>query len=907
MKFIYLEVKRVTCRAKIIQIQKHGKGLLADLSTAAYGKTWLIPVLFLFFLIQTPIIAQEQNDTVVPQDSIRKHSVESTFAIADTGTMMTSDTLPVEQKVSKNAIDSKVVYSATDSLRFDMRDQNAFLFNKAQINYENIGLNAGYVEIDFQKNQVFATGVPDSAGHESQLPIFTEGAKKFEARIMTYNYKSKKGLIKSVFTRENEGYLHGNLVKKMASNTTYIRNGWYTTCDSRDHPHFGFRFGKAKVIPDDKIITGPAYLAIENMPTPLMIPFGYFPNRKGRRSGILIPTYGESFDRGFFFENGGYYWGISDYMDLKIVGDIYTRGSWAIKPYFNYKLRYRFSGVMNFSYAVNLFGARGSPDFNRTRDFRIYWVHTQDRKARPNSSFSANVNIYSKNFNQYNPTNTENYLSNTFQSSINYAKTFSNRSNLTLNFNHSQNTLEKTINLTAPQISFSVNQFYPLRKKERIGKLRWYENISVRYAMNAENRLSGADSVIFTGEWWNRMQNGIRHNIPISSSIRILKFLNMTNSVNLNDRMYFQSVRKKFVPDTTGGKYVTDTVNGFVNAFDMSFSSSLTTKLYGMFLLKKGPLKAIRHVLTPTVSFTYTPFIDPGSAPLWRYIENDTNTVNPQRYSILAQGIYGSTPGQKSGVLNFSLGNNLEMKVRNRKDSITGIRKIVLIDNFTIAASYDLAKDSMNWSKVAMSGRTRLYKGIDLQYSSSWDPYARDSLGKRINKYEWDVNRRLLRLENTTWNIGVNWGLNSQQFKKKEKKTPADADEQELEDIYRFWDNYVDWDVPWSFNLTYNFRYTKDYQAAQKKRVSKIIQTLGFNGQINLTPKWKVGVTTGYDFEKGEISYTSLDIYRDLHCWEMRFGWIPKGGRQSWNFTINVKASVLQDLKLNKKKDFRDF
>ncbi|MFH1160125.1 MAG: putative LPS assembly protein LptD, partial [bacterium] len=791
------------------------------------------------------------------------------------------------------------------------KKQQMFLFNQGDISYTDINLKANYIEIDFPANMIYAHGSRDSAGAEIGVPEFTQGELKFKSRMMNYNYKTKKGYIRRVFTQQDEGYLHGEVVKKMSDDVTYMKTGSYTTCDLEEHPHFEFRFSKAKVIPDSKIITGPAYLAIAEVPTPLFIPFGYFPNKKGRRSGIILPAYGESANRGFFLENGGYYWAISKYMDLKILGDIYSRGSWAIKPTFNYVKRYKYNGMIRLGYTVNKLGFQGSPDYDKRKDFEFRWVHNQDRKARPNSSFSANVNIVSNSYNKYNPSSTtQAYLSNTFQSSVNYSTSFGGKYFLNLNFNHSQNTLTHEINFGFPQISFYVNQFYPFRKKTRVGSMKWHEQIGLKYNFDAENRYNTYDSLLFQPGWNREMQNGIRHSIPISGTWRIFKFINFTNSLNLRDRMYFSYINMTYVNetisglDTLPGYYKTDTIYGFKNAFDFNLSSSINTRLYGMFQFKRGPIIAIRHVLTPAISFSYTP--DFG-APGWGYVKtaaNDTS-ANPKKYSIFQGGLYGGPPMNESGLVTFSLSNNLEMKIRNRKDTVTGTKKIVLIDNFVLSTSYDIAKDSLNWAPLSMSGRTYLIKGLSLQYSSQWDPYALDSLGRRTNTSELKKNHRLFRLDNTTWDIGFNYSLSSDKVKK--KKVPTKGTEQEQEDLDRYYDYYIDFDIPWSFSFNYNFRYSKTRNYSQQVRVSKLIQTLSFNGQLNITPKWKITLTTGWDFTNGQLSYTSVDIYRDLHCWELRFGWIPKGAQQSWNFSINVKASVLQDLKLNKKKDFRDY
>ena len=850
------------------------------------------------------------------QDTVRSAAVHldtvlllyDTLHLADTALHHPSDSLKIKKATKKDNLKSKVEYAARDSLRFDIKEQKVYLFRDANIKYEDIGLKSGYVEIDFPKKTVYATGIKDSTGKDIQVPEFTQAAQKFKSKVMTYNYDTKRGYIQNVFTKQDEGYLHGTIVKKMENDITYLKDGWYTTCDREDDPHYEFKFGKAKVIPGKKVITGPAYLVIANVPVPLGIPFGYFPSKAGRRSGILMPTYGESNNQGFFLENGGYYWAMNKYIDLFLVGDIFSRGSWAVKPRLNYRYRYHYSGNLNFSYAVNKLGAADSPDFQKSTDFSVQWTHSQDQKARPHSTFSANVNIVSSNFNKYNPvTNAQTYLSNTFQSSINYTTNWNNNYYLTLNFSHSQNTLNKSINITLPSLSFSVNQFYPLRKKEHVGKLRWYENISTKYNMEAMNQYNTVDTLIFKKKnWWYDMQNGIQHHVPITVTFPVLKYFYWTTSISLNDRMYFSTIRKKYVPSYKPGKdsLVVDTIRHFTNAFDGNASTSINTTLYGMYQFKHGPVIALRHMVTPSVSFTYTPNFGSSGWGYYRYAVNDTNK-NPQKYSIFEGNLYGGPAARKSGVVNFSLRNNLEMKVRNRKDTVTGTKKIVLIENLTFSETYDMTKDSMRWSTLSIQGYTTLFKNLRVSYSSRWDPYARDSLGRSIRKSEWEVHRRLLRLDNTTWDLGLTYTLSSDKSNK--KKTSKKGTEQERKDISDYYDYYVDFDIPWSFNLNYKFTVNKDWNSAKTYRVGKVTQTLGFNGQLNITPKWKITLNTGWDFTNGQLSFTSIDLYRDLHCWEMRFGWIPKGAQQSWNFSINVKASILQDLKLNKKKDFRDY
>lgn len=819
---------------------------------------------------------------------------------------------------STNALDAKVVYSAVDSIRFEPENNKVFLFGNARITYKDIELNAAYIEIDFARNELYASGLPDSTGKITGEPVFKQGDQSFKSKVMRYNYKSEKGFINSVITEDGYGFLHGSKVKKMPDDVINIAQGSYTTCNEEDHPHFEFRYNKSKVIPKKRIVTGPAYLTIENVPTPLFIPFGWFPNKQGQRSGIIIPTFGEVQALGFSFENGGYYLYINDRMDFKVLGDIYTGGSWTVRPTFRYKKRYKYTGEINLNFATTITGVKETPNYVKKPNYAIRWTHRQDPKARPKSTFSADVNIVTSTYNRYNSTSAQDYLSNTFRSSIAYQTSFGGKYFLTLNASHDQNTLTHLVNVTLPEVSFSVNRFNPFSSAKRVGKTRWYHNITTNYNMNARNTLSGVDSLIFTENSLRMMKNGIRHSMPISSPIKLLKFFNWTNSLNLTDRMYFESYTKYWSNDTlyTGGEpvagyLVKDTLRGFYNLFDFNFSSSISTKIYGLLQLGSNfPINAIRHVMTPTVSFTYNPDF---STDFWGYYDSYTDKNGKEiRYSKFEGAIFGAPGAGKSGRINFNLTNNLEMKVRSRKDTITGTRKVGLIDNFTIGFSYDFAKDSLRWSPLSLSGRTRLFKNIDITYRSEFDPYILDSTGNRnLNQTEWSVNRKLMRLKQTNWAVSINWRLNSADFGKKKEPaiSPPQATESEMEDIRINPDQYIDWSIPWDLSISYSFSYNvvHRYPYQEYQRTENIVQTLGLNGNVSITSKWKVGFATGWDFISNDLSYTSISIYRDLHCWEMRFNWIPTGYRQSWNFSINAKASLLQDMKLTKKKDFRDY
>ncbi len=897
-----------------------------DINNLAVSKATPLIFNFLISILRNPIFvlilfvlfsfsrSNAQNPTITKDTFSTQTGVFPHVSTQDTLKPDTTGIQPTTKK-SSNSLEATVNYKCTDSLHFKVKNRQTIMYKAVDINYEKINLKADYVEVDFKKNQVFAKGLPDSTGKLRGTPVFTEGDQSFKSTTLSYNYKTRKGVIEKVITQDGEGYLHGERVKKMPDDVVYQRKGMYTTCNA-EHPHFAFKFNKAKVIPGDKIISGPAYLTIQDVPTPLLIPFGYFPNKKNQRSGIIIPTYGESANRGFYLERGGYYWAINDYLDLTLTGDIYTRGSWRVNPQFRYAKRYKYSGNLDLAIARNVSGEPGDPGYFNNRDFSIRWSHRQDPKARPNSNFSANVNIVSNKYNKYNPGQMNDYFSNTFQSSISYQTRIGDNYNLTINANHSQNTSDKSVNISLPQITFTANRFTPFKRKNPVGRTRWYENISISYSANAENRISTYDSLLFKPQTLKKMKNGVRHSIPISSSVKILKHLNLTNSININERWYFQTINKYWV-DTTGqaggntpGGYVqTDTVYGFKAAHDFTLSSSLNTRLYGMYSFKYGPVKAIRHVMNPSVSFSYNPDF---SSPFWGYYKQYQKDAqgNMAQYSIFEGGIYGSPPTGKAGRISFSISNNLEMKVRNRKDTLTGMKKVALIDNFTISTSYDLTRDSLRWSKVQMSGRTTLFKNLTINYSSSWDPYILDSAGtQNLNQFEWKVNRRFLRLDNTNWNLSLNYSLQGKSAKSGKGTPPGmSPNDPEYQDYLLYPESYVDFDLPWRLSFAYTLNYTANhkYPAYKEEVIRKVVQTLMINGDLSLAPRWKIAFSTGYDFERKKLSQASINIYRDLHCWEMRFNWIPIGYLKSWNFQINVKSAMLQDLKLTKKKDFRD-
>lgn len=838
------------------------------------------------------------DSTLIPLDSI----FITPDSVKQEDSSIISSPSKIDTILSPDAIESRVDYEATDSMRIDMVTEKVFLYGAAQVNYENIQLNADYIELDLKNNTVFADGRPDSTGTMVGLPVFKEGPQEYNAEKITYNFESKKGKITSVRTQEGEGFIKGNEVKKSGTDVMYIRNGYYTTCNLED-PHFSLATSRLKIIPGDKIVTGPTVLKIDNIPTPLGLPFGFFPNKKGRSSGIVIPTYGDSRALGFFLRNGGFYWGINEYFDATITGDIYSLGSWGAAVTSRYKKRYKYNGNVNLSYTKRKEGFEELPTYQEINNMFLRWNHAQDSKAKPGSRFSANVNLgSSSNFRNNLNSFSNDYLTNTFQSSITYTNSFPTKPfNLTLSARHSQNTQSEQFNINLPDVSFNFSRQFPFKNVGKIGNEWWrsiYKNLGISFRSEATNRLTVQENKLRIsefGELSQEFKNGIRHNVPLSTSFKLLKHATVSPSVNFSETWILSSIRKTVNEE---GILVRDTVVGFERAASANFNAALNTKLYSLYQYKKGKVAAIRHVMTPSISFNFQPEISDG---IQRY--TDTNGV-VNRYSIFEGSIYGQPDRRRSGRVGFGLLNNLEMKVRTDKDS-TELKKIKLLENLGFSTSYDLSADSLNWAPISANGRTRIGKFLSFQFNGTLDPYGfvTDSTGRqtRVNRSSKETQDEWLRLTNGS--VAFNFrltGKGKDGKKANEPKKSKYATDEEMEMINANIDQYIDFSIPWSLNVSYNIRYSKP------TNTSNVTQTLNFNGDLSLTDNWKIGATSGWDFTNNDFSYTSLNINRDLHCWQLAVNWIPFGPRQSYNITLNVKSAVLQDLKLNRRRDFYD-
>ena len=764
---------------------------------------------------------------------------------------------------------------ASDSIKFNIKEKKIYLFGNANIEYDKTKISAGYIEIDWINNTIYAKNYIDSIGNKIGYPIFTEAGESFRAHSIKYNFTTKKGYITKISTQEGEGYILGKQVKKTRNNIYYLHKGDYTTCDS-ENPHYSIRARKIKIIPGEKIITGPAYLNFFKIPTPLILPFGYFPAKNKQTSGILMPSYGESESLGFFLKDGGYYLAINDKIDLALRGDIYTKGSWGLKSNMRYKKRYKYNGELNLNYGNMINSIRGFPNYSIKRDFFIRLKHQQDPKSNPNLQFSANINAGTSSFHKNNSFNTDDYLNNTFQSSISISKKWSDKPfNLSANFNHNQNTQTKIINLTLPSIIFNINRIFPLENIGNSTKKTWYNKIGLSYNMNIKNNVSIADSLLFTNKSINNFKNGIKHNIPISTSIKLFKHFTLSPRINFNERWYFSQINKTW----NDSILITDTLQKFTRAHDYSISAGINTKIYGLVQFKKGKISALRHVITPNISFNYQPDF---SKEIYGYYKSVQNNINgdTEEYSIMQNGIFGSPSRGKTGNINLNIANIFEMKVRNKKDSTEKINKLKILENLSISSNYNIFKDSLKLNNININARTRLLNIFDINFSSQYDPYISNKSGTgNINQFE-IVNNRLARLKSINTSIGMN--ISNQNFTSKEKDNPS-------------------YKIPWNIQANYSLTYNKGYRSSE---FADTIQSMNISGNIKITPKWKLSVRSGYDFSNKDITYTSIDIYRDLHCWEMLFNWIPLGFHRSYTLTIRVKADILKDLKFEKKKDW---
>jgi len=889
-------------------------------------KLGIIRIISLIFCILNVGLINAQSPI---SDSLTQRFKEKAFKpIADTTRERTEHAETLDS-LKTNAVDSldlrksdietRIQYTCRDSIRMSMAEQRVYLYGDAKVTYGSKNITAEYLIINWVLNEVQAYGKTDSlTGRIIGKPVFKEGPDMYVADSIRYNMKSGKGIIKGIVTRQGDGYIHGGPVKRTPE-AIYVKHALYSTCDL-PHPHYSINASKLKVIPGDKVVTGPFHMEIMGIPTPLGLPLGFFPVTRRAKSGIIFPTVGESRSRGFFISNGGYYWAVNDYVGVKVVGDLYANKSYRVSASANYIKRYNYSGATSFSYSKV---KEGFADTTKAPElFNFRWNHaTIGNKA---ARLSADVNISSSKYYTANTYNPINYQSTNFASNVSWSKTFRNSPfSMSVAFRQEQNTLTKVMTATLPDVNFSMNRIYPFKSKTGTGD-KWYDKISISYNGStkyvATNHLTNVSingveyrdtiltidkdykAILENGQW------GVKNTVPIETTFKLLKYLSLTPRVNLENWIYAEKIKYDTIRNANGALITTqeDPQKGLNTAFSGSFNTALSTRIYGTYRINSKILQGIRHTLIPTFTYTYRPDIASMDDGSYFYKNNNLTDVHgqPIPYSRYAGYIYGGPGSGTVNSLSFNLQNTIEGKARDRKDT-TGLsptKKIKLLENLSAAGSYNFGADSLQWSLININARSRFFDRVDFNFSSTFDPYITltdSTVGKvyyqkRINTLHIDNkegNKKLAILTNYTISLSTN--LNPQ-GQKSQRPTNA-LNPNSANYVIAGADQYVDFNIPWNLFISYNIGYNKIGEAP-----STYTNSLTFNGDVKVSDNWKVKVTSGYDVLNKKLGYTTIQIFRDLHCWQMSLNIVPFGDRQSFFFTLSAKSSLLRDLKINK-------
>ena len=863
----------------------------------------------------------ESVDTAqIPQISDSLRAVMDSTARADS--IASRDSLRL---LEKSSLEAPAFTVARDSIIEDFSNgkRMIYYFGEVSVTYGNMKLTADYMEYDLATQTVYARGTKDSTGVITGKPVMEQGGKSYEMEEVRYNFETQKARITNMVTQEQDGILHGQNIKMMPDRSINITKGKYTVCDC-EHPHYYLHLTAAKVMtrPSQKTVFGPAYPVIEDVPLPIGLPFGFIPKRPDRATGILFPTFGEEQSRGFFMRDAGLYFVIGDYFDIALTGDIYTLGSWAVDLNSRYKVNYKCNGNVSISFSNDQTGEKGSSDFFQTRNFGVRWSHSQDAKARPGTSFSASVNFSSPSNSKYNSTSVQEALQNQISSSISYSKNWNGKLNLSANILHNQNSRDSSYSFTLPNITFSVSRFYPFKRKNRVGKERFYEKFSLGYNTSLQNRINFKASEFNKPGFWDKFQNGMTHNFQIGlPNFTLLKYINITPSISYGMNWFFRKTEKEYDPDT--GK-VQDIKGKAFGAFGAthtySGSISMNTRLYGLFNFgKHRKLQAIRHVVSPSISASFSP--EKGTYfNGWRtltYTDRNGETKT-QDYNIYA-GQIGSVPGKgKTASLNFSLGNNFEAKVRDLADTTgTGSKKIKLIDQLNLSTGYNFLADSLRMNNVGISMSTSIFGKLGVNANMNFDPYAvlvdkKNPSGRRINRFAIQEGQGLLRMTNASVSLSYSLSgegkINGNDGSGHGGNGGAQNAASHYQRIYYHpitgeyipggWLYYTNPNVPWSVNFSYSFSYRKSNQFSNGKVIDKhdFTQTLGINGNVKLTPRLSLNMSTNFDLMALKMSTTQLTATYDLHCFNINVSWIPNGQWESWSFRIQANAAALADL-----------
>jgi hypothetical protein len=890
-------------------------------------QTIYIFFLFAWLLTSFNVKGQDQPEPAeinIPADTLLSSSEEQ------------ADSITGDSVKSVQVIDSPINYDSKDSLSISMENgqQIVHLYGEAIVEYASIKLNAGYISVNFENKEIYATGIEDSLGNLTQKPHFSEGEEEFDCTSLRYNFVTSKGFVENVVTEQQDGIVRSDKAKMMSKDVYCMVDGKYSTCDA-EHPHFYLRMTKGKVIRNKAIITGRSYLVLEDFPLYLpFLPYGYIPTfNKTYTSGVIIPSYGEESNYGFYLKGGGFYWAANDFFDFEFTGDVYSKGKWGINLNTSYRKRYRYSGNFSFSYTLSAIGERGINQV-KTPNYSIRWSHSQDSKANPTQSFSASVDFSSSGYNKENEYDSDRYMQNSKSSSVNYRKTFPNLPvSLSASLRASQNTRDSTLSLSLPSLNINMQSIYPLKRKKRVGEKAFWEDVKISYTGQFDSRIKTKEQLLLNtpySEW----SKGIKHNIPITlPSFRLLNHINVVPSFSYNERWYFDYIDKYWIdgysvtnPESGLQKWVPGHVeevkkNGFKRNYEYRYSISSSTTIYGMYIMKNpnSKLKAVRHKIDPSIGFSYRPDFSEDRFGFYDWIQVDS-MGNLEQFSLFEDGMYGYTRGGRSGSVNFSLNNNIEMKIANENDTTSedSFKKIAIFDNLGISSSYNLAAESFNLSPFSLNARTKI-AGTSINISGTLDPYALNEKGTKIDEYQWNTETGIARLGRLT-NIGTGFSLSysSDKLKKAlEQKTNPQDDEGETvnaegEEGIKTGKNeasptssgnippeYVPFEPGWRVSANYTFRYSNPSGKANWT------QSVSLNGSLDLTPKWKTTISSGFDFVAKEMTHTRMTVVRDLHCWTMSFEFSPFGGRKYYSFTIRANASLLQDLKIDKTE--RDF
>lgn len=864
---------------------------------------------------------------------------------------LASDTLAADtlgkKKKKDPGFDSPIDYIANDSLVYDAEKGFAYLYGNAKVNFLDMTLDAEKITMNMDSSLVHANGIADSTGTLKGKPVYRQGSETYNSEKMSFNFKTKKGFISNVATTQGNGYLKSRDSKRADDGTLYLRKATYTTCDA-EHPHFYVKLSQAKVRPGKDAIFGPAQLYVMDVPLPLFIPYGYIPFNKSYTSGFIMPSYGDETSRGFYLRDGGYYFALNDYMDFKLLGEIYTKGSWGVSTEINYNKRYRFRGNLYFSYLRTVEGEKNMPDYSVTKSMKIQWTHTKDPKASPNTSFSARVNFASENYERknlesmYNPLS---YTQSTRASAISLSHTFQRIGlNIAGSFNLTQNMRDSSLAVTLPSLSISLNRIYPFRRKKQAGKERWYEKISLSYTGQLSNSITTKEDQLFKSNLIKDWRNGMQHRIPIDATFQLFKYINISPNFTFRDIMYASRINRSWDEDKQ--REQCDTTYGFYNLYDWSVGISANTTLYGFYKPWKklfgDKITAIRHVFKPSVSFSYAPdFTSERYGYTDSYVKTDANgDVTTVHYSPYSNGIYGYPSGGKQGMINMSVSNNLEMKVKSDRDS-TGERKISLIDELSASLSYNMAAKQRKWSDLSTRIRLKLTKRYTLSMAAVFATYA----------YAFNENGQVVTSDRTEWSYGrfgrfqglsqnLSYTFNNQSWQKiqalfSRSKRVVDADSETSEssetdsdedanvdpEIKKARsggkkkvkakvneDGYLSFSIPWSLSVSYGISMfedrTKKINVRSMRYPYSFNQTLNFSGFVRIADGWNITYTSGYDFTNKRISMTTASVSRDLHCFEMSCSVVLRP-YSSFNFTFRARANELADaLKWNKRSSY---